>query len=139
MCFRTCERISGSEPFGRVTAQADMKTVVEWTVSDLTEAALRWITRLEQEPAYRAEEAGKAPVVLRVLDEPEALAGIEAWLCNIPGLKVVMPSTPHDASGLLKSAIYDDSPVVFLEQKVCAKTRKTNPGKNMQFRSERLM
>ena len=42
----------------------------------------------------------------------------EAWYCHIPGLKVVIPSTPYDAKGLLKSAIRDQNPVVFLEQKV---------------------
>ncbi len=42
----------------------------------------------------------------------------EAWYCHIPGLKVVTPSTPYDAKGLLKSAIRDDNPVVFLEQKL---------------------
>ena len=42
----------------------------------------------------------------------------EAWVSNIPGLKVVIPSTPYDAKGLLKSSIYDPNPVVFLEQKL---------------------
>lgn len=42
----------------------------------------------------------------------------EAWYCHIPGLKVVVPATPYDAKGLLKSAIRDNNPVVFLEQKL---------------------
>jgi pyruvate dehydrogenase E1 component beta subunit len=42
---------------------------------------------------------------------------LEAWMCHVPGLKVVMPSTPADARGLLKSAIRDDNPVVFIEHK----------------------
>lgn len=42
----------------------------------------------------------------------------EAWYCHIPGLKVATPSTPYDAKGLLKAAIRDDNPVVFLEQKL---------------------
>jgi pyruvate dehydrogenase E1 component beta subunit len=43
---------------------------------------------------------------------------LEAWFVHAPGLVVVMPSTPYDAKGLLKSAIRDDNPVVFLEKRL---------------------
>ncbi|MEZ5101510.1 MAG: alpha-ketoacid dehydrogenase subunit beta [Thermoleophilia bacterium] len=42
---------------------------------------------------------------------------LEAWFCHIPGLKVVFPSTPGDAHGLLWSSIYEDNPVVFFEHR----------------------
>jgi len=42
---------------------------------------------------------------------------LEVWYAHIPGLKVVLPSTPYDAKGLMKAAIRDDNPVIFLEQK----------------------
>lgn len=42
---------------------------------------------------------------------------LEVWYAHIPGLKVVLPSTPYDAKGLMKSAIRDNNPVIFLEQK----------------------
>lgn len=42
----------------------------------------------------------------------------ESWYANVPGLKVISPSTPYDAKGLLKSAILDDDPVVFMESEL---------------------
>jgi pyruvate/2-oxoglutarate/acetoin dehydrogenase E1 component len=52
---------------------------------------------------------------------------LEAWFYHIPGLKVVMPSTPADAKGLLKSAIRDDNLVIFLEVKSLYNTRGPVP------------
>jgi pyruvate dehydrogenase E1 component beta subunit len=43
---------------------------------------------------------------------------LESWYAHVPGLVVVMPSTPKDAKGLLKSAIRDDNPVIFMENEV---------------------
>ena len=51
----------------------------------------------------------------------------EAWVANIPGLKVVIPSTPYDAKGLLKTSIYDPNPVVFFEQKLLYRTKGPVP------------
>lgn len=52
---------------------------------------------------------------------------LEAWFCHVPGLKVVMPSTPADAKGLLKTSIRDDNPVVFIESEVLYGTRGEVP------------
>ena len=48
---------------------------------------------------------------------PHHSKSLEPWLVNVPGLYVVMPSTPYDAKGLLKAAIRSDNPVVFIEHK----------------------
>src|SRR5204862_4609890 len=55
---------------------------------------------------------------------------LHAWFCHIPGLKVVMPSTPYDAKGLLKSAIRDDNPVVFYEDKMMYKLKGPVPAED---------
>lgn len=47
---------------------------------------------------------------------------LENWFVHIPGLRVVMPSTPYDAKGLLLSAVYDGNPVIFIEHKLLYKT-----------------
>jgi pyruvate dehydrogenase E1 component beta subunit len=68
---------------------------------------------------------GKArvPVVVRMpfgagrANAAQHSQSLEAWLCHVPGLKVVMPSGPADAKGLLKSAIRDDNMVLVLENK----------------------
>src|SRR5216117_1644823 len=66
----------------------------------------------------------KVPMVIRAQEgagrgnAAQHSQSLEAWFVHTPGLKVVTPSTPADAKGLLKSAIRDDNPVIFLEHKV---------------------
>lgn len=52
---------------------------------------------------------------------------VEAWFLNIPGLKIVAPSNPYDAKGLLKSSIEDDNPIIFLEHKLLYSTKGELP------------
>lgn len=52
---------------------------------------------------------------------------LENWFVHVPGLKVVMPSNPYDAKGLLLSAIYDDNPVIFVEHKLLYRTKGVVP------------
>jgi acetoin:2,6-dichlorophenolindophenol oxidoreductase subunit beta len=68
--------------------------------------------------------AWKVPMVLRTTlgatrrSAAQHSQSLHAWPSHIPGLKVVMPSTPYDAKGLLKTAIRDENPVVFFEDKM---------------------
>lgn len=65
----------------------------------------------------------KIPVVYRtasgtgISGAAQHSQSLEVLFCNIPGLKVIMPSTPYDAKGLLKSALNDNNPVIFIEPK----------------------
>ena len=66
---------------------------------------------------------GQVPLTVRMVlgrgwgQGPTHSQNMQAWFAHVPGLKVVMPSTPEDAKGLLLSAIFDDDPVVFLEHR----------------------
>jgi pyruvate dehydrogenase E1 component beta subunit len=66
----------------------------------------------------------KVPLTLRTTMGATRRSGaqhsqsLHAWVAHVPGLKVVLPSTPADAKGLLKTAIRDDNPVVFIEDKM---------------------
>ena len=63
------------------------------------------------------------PLVVRMVvgrgwgQGPQHSQSLQAWFAHVPGLKVVMPATPHDAKGLLISAIEDNNPVVFIEHR----------------------
>ncbi len=48
---------------------------------------------------------------------------LEAWFCHVPGLKVIAPATPYDAKGLLKSAVRDGNPIIFLEAQLLYATK----------------
>ncbi len=75
----------------------------------------------------------KVPMVLRMPGGSGTGAAaqhsesLENWFVHVPGLKVVMPSNPYDAKGLLRAAIYDDNPVIFVEHKLLYKTKGPVP------------
>ena len=75
----------------------------------------------------------KVPVVFRtqggvgLRNSSQHSQSLENWFVNVPGLIVVMPSTPYDVKGLLKSAVRDDNPVVFIEHKALYFTKGEVP------------
>ncbi|AUX17501.1 alpha-ketoacid dehydrogenase subunit alpha/beta [Flavobacterium columnare] len=95
------------------------KSVVEMQFADFVSTGFNPIVNLFAKQHYRWGE--KADVVVRMPCGGGTQAGpfhsqaFENWFANCPGLKVIVPSTPYDAKGLLKSAIRDNDPVIFME------------------------
>ena len=114
-------------------AMAGLRPIAEIMFSDFTTIAIDQLVNQAAKMHYMFGGQARVPMVLRTAGGSGTGAGaqhsqsLEAWFCHIPGLKVVMPSTPYDAKGLLKSAIRDDNPVVFLEQKLLYKQTGSVP------------
>src|ERR1700726_1489215 len=78
----------------------------------------------------------KVPMVMRTTlgatrrSAAQHSQSLHAWFCHVPGLKVVLPSTPYDAKGLLKAAIRDENPVVFFEDKMMYKLKGAVPAED---------
>jgi len=100
------------------------RPIVELMFSDFMSVCFDHI--LNQAPKMRYMLGGtlKVPMVIRTPSgggtgaAAQHSQSLESFYAHIPGLKVVIPSTPYDAKGLLKTAIRDDNPVIFLEQKL---------------------
>jgi pyruvate/2-oxoglutarate/acetoin dehydrogenase E1 component len=105
-------------------AVSGMRPIAEIMFSDFITIGMDQLVNQAAKMRYMFGGQAKVPMVLRAPGGSGTGAAaqhsqsIEAWLCHVPGLKVVIPSTPYDSKGLLKSAIRDDNPVVFLEQKL---------------------
>jgi pyruvate dehydrogenase E1 component beta subunit len=102
-------------------ALAGLRPIVEWMTLNFSAQAFDQVLNNAAKMLYMSGGQLKVPIVFRGPNGPaEFLASqhsqsFQAFYSHIPGLKVVAPSTPYDAKGLLKSAIRDDNPVVFLE------------------------
>lgn len=101
-----------------------MKPIVEYMYIDFMALAMDQIANQAAKLMYMSGGKINVPVVFRTQGgDGRGNAGqhsqsLESWFYHIPGLKIVMPSTPFDAKGLLKSAIRDSNPVVFIEHKL---------------------
>jgi len=100
-----------------------MRPVAEIMFSDFLALAMDHIANSAAKMRYAYAGEATVPVVFRMAIGAGVGAALhhsqspEAWITNVPGLKIVIPSTPYDAKGLLKSSIRDDNPVVFFEHK----------------------
>jgi pyruvate dehydrogenase E1 component beta subunit len=101
-----------------------MRPVVEILFIDFTSLVIDQIVNQAAKYRFMSGGKGRVPMVLRTQGgSGNGLAAqhsqsLEAWYYHTPGLKVVMPSTSYDAKGLLKSAIRDEDPVIFIEHKL---------------------
>ncbi len=110
-------------------AMEGLRPVVEMQFADFVTVAFDQLSTVAAKMHYLTGGAVNVPLVVRMPygvnvgggymtgAGPHHSQSPEAWFCHIAGLKVVMPSTPADALGLLKSAVRDDNPVMFFEQK----------------------
>jgi len=114
-------------------AATGMRPIAEIMFSDFITIAMDNLVNQAAKLRYMFGGHAKVPMVLRAPSGSGTGAAAqhsqspEAWFCNVPGLKVVTASTPADAKGLLTSAIRDDNPVLFLEQKLLYRTKGDVP------------
>ena len=105
-------------------AMAGMRPVAEIMYVDFCGCAMDQIMNQVAKLRYISGGQIEAPMVIRApqgtgrSSAAQHSQSLEAMFTHIPGLKVVMPSTPYDAKGLLKTAIRDNDPVIFLEHKM---------------------
>lgn len=101
-----------------------MRPIAELMYIDFTAVAMDQIVNQAAKMRYMFGGKVDVPLVIRTQggggrgSAAQHSQSLEAWFMHVPGLKVVMPSTPYDAKGLLKTAIRDDNPVMFIEQKM---------------------
>ncbi len=110
-----------------------MRPVVELLFVDFAMLAMDQIVNQAAKFKFMTGGSGRVPLVIRTQGgsgtgvAAQHSQSLEAFFYHTPGLKLVMPSTPYDAKGLLKSAIRDDEPVVFIEHKLLYTTKGEVP------------
>jgi pyruvate/2-oxoglutarate/acetoin dehydrogenase E1 component len=118
---------------GMGAALVGTRPVVEIMYMDFIALAMSQIVNQMAKVRYMFGGKASVPVVVRTPggggrgNAAQHMQSLEAWFVHVPGLKVVMPSTPYDAKGLLKSAIRCDDPVIFVENKLLYATKGEVP------------
>ncbi|HMF54748.1 MAG TPA: pyruvate dehydrogenase complex E1 component subunit beta [Pyrinomonadaceae bacterium] len=112
----------GFAGLGVGAAMVGLRPVIEFMTFNFSILATDQIINSAAKMRYMSGGQFKIPIVFRGPNgsafqvSSQHSQALESWYAYFPGLKVVMPSTPADAKGLLKSAIRDDNPVIFMEQ-----------------------
>ncbi len=105
-------------------AMTGMRPIIDIMFGDFIALAMDQIVNQAAKVHYMSGGKLKVPLVVRTTlgatrrTAAQHSQSLHAWVSHVPGLKVALPSTPYDAKGLLKTAIRDDNPVVFFEDKM---------------------
>ncbi len=124
---------AGIAGIGLGAAMTGMRPVVDIMFGDFLTLVMDQVVNQAAKTHYMSGGALKAPLVIRTTlgatrrSAAQHSQSLHAWFAHVPGLKVVLPSTPADAKGLLKAAIRDDNPVVFFEDKMMFGTKGLVP------------
>jgi pyruvate dehydrogenase E1 component beta subunit len=114
-------------------ATQNLRPVVEIMFMDFLTICMDQIVNQVAKARYMFGGQYQLPLVIRtpcgggLNAGPQHSQCLESWFAHVPGLKVVMPATPYDVKGLLKSAIRDDNPVLFVENKSLYGTKGEMP------------
>ncbi len=123
----------GFAGIGVGAAMAGLRPVVEFMTWNFALLAIDQLVNSAAKMLYMSGGQVPVPIVFRgpggaaLQLAAQHSQSFEAWYANVPGLKVVTPSTPADAKGLLKAAIRDDNPVVFIEGEMMYNTKGEVP------------
>jgi len=114
-------------------ALTGLRPVVELMYVDFSGLAMDQLVNQAAQNRFMFGGQARVPMVMRTQggsgrgNAAQHSKSLEAWFTHVAGLKVVMPSTPADAKGLLTTAIRDDDPVIFLEHKLLYRTKGQVP------------
>jgi pyruvate dehydrogenase E1 component beta subunit len=117
-------------------AMTGMRPVVDIMFGDFITLTMDQMVNQAAKVHYMSGGKWKVPMVMRTTlgatrrSAAQHSQSLHAWFCHVPGLKVVLPSTPYDAKGLLKAAIRDENPVVFFEDKMMYKLKGNVPAED---------
>ena len=124
---------AGFTGMGVGAAMTGLRPVVDIMFGDFLTLTMDQLVNQAAKVHYMSGGTWKVPMVLRTTlgatrrSAAQHSQSLHAWLSHVPGLKVAMPSTPYDAKGLLKTAVRDENPVVFFEDKMMYKLKGPVP------------